>query len=327
MHKISVLMSVYKEPVDWIRQSIDSILNQTYTNFEFIIVNDNPDRDENSQLLKDYLHRDERIRIITNEKNIGLTKSLNRGLAIAQGEYVARMDADDISHPNRLEKQIDYLNQNPSIAICGTSAEIIDSHGISVGYIPVFSNDRDIKTLLLVQSAFVHPSVMWRSCNNLLYDEDFRFSQDYKLWVNCYNLKFSNIPDRLIKYRVTDQQITSKNRFEQILLSKKIMQCAFVNAFGDSPSHIINPIFNLIYNREVIDCATIFKAIIDLLEISRKRNLNISILRRCLLSNLSQYIKQCSLKCMNYNVIHICRQIGFINSMYMLYYYVKDTLK
>ena len=101
-------MSIYSEEEEWIRESIDSILNQTFSDFEFIIINDNPNRDKNNSLLTEYTRIDNRIIIITNEENIGLTKSLNKGLEIARGKYIARMDADDISLPTRFEKQVDF---------------------------------------------------------------------------------------------------------------------------------------------------------------------------------------------------------------------------
>ena len=101
MVAISVVMSVYNEPVDWIRQSIDSILNQTFRYFEFIIINDNPEGISQKKMLKDFAAKDNRIKIIENEENKGLTKSLNIGISKATGKYIARMDADDISMPDR----------------------------------------------------------------------------------------------------------------------------------------------------------------------------------------------------------------------------------
>ena len=109
---ISVIMSVYNEPLDWVQESIDSILQQTFGNFEFIIINDNPNNKELFDFLITNKIKDNRIIIINNDENIGLTKSLNKGLERAKGEYIARMDADDISLPERLEKQINFLNTN-----------------------------------------------------------------------------------------------------------------------------------------------------------------------------------------------------------------------
>ena len=115
MPKISVIMSVYSERVDWIRKSIDSILNQTYSDFEFIIVNDKPDKEENAQLLEEYAARDSRIKVLTNEENIGLTKSLNKAFALAEGEFIARMDADDMALPERFKIQLEFMNAHPEI--------------------------------------------------------------------------------------------------------------------------------------------------------------------------------------------------------------------
>ena len=121
MPKITVLMSIYKEPIDWMILSIDSIIEQTYKDFEFIIINDNPERLDNTKLLEKYLKKDSRIKIVNNSENIGLTKSLNKGLAVSTGEYIARMDADDISLPTRFEKQIAFLESNPNVIVLGTN--------------------------------------------------------------------------------------------------------------------------------------------------------------------------------------------------------------
>ena len=133
MPKISVIMSVYSERVDWIRKSIDSILNQTYSDFEFIIVNDKPDKEENAQLLEEYAARDSRIKVLTNEENIGLTKSLNKAFALAEGEFIARMDADDMALPERFKIQLEFMNAHPEIIASGGSACIINEKDEVIG--------------------------------------------------------------------------------------------------------------------------------------------------------------------------------------------------
>ena len=125
MPKISVLMCVYNDE-DWLKNSIDSIVNQTFTDFEFVIVNDGS-TDNSLEIINSY--SDDRIRIINNEENLGLPKSLNRGLNLCKSELIARMDADDISMNNRLEKQYKYLKKNKEIALIGGQAEYIDSDG------------------------------------------------------------------------------------------------------------------------------------------------------------------------------------------------------
>lgn len=108
--EVSVVMSVYNEPMEWISQSIESILNQSFTNFEFIIINDKPEGKEQIALINEYASQDQRIKIIQNEKNLGLTKSLNIGILHAKSKYIARMDADDISMPNRLKMQYEFMD-------------------------------------------------------------------------------------------------------------------------------------------------------------------------------------------------------------------------
>ena len=168
---ISVIMSVYSEPIEWIKQAIDSILNQTFTGFEFIIVNDNPSRTENRNLLSAYA--DERIHLISNSENVGLTKSLNFALALAKGKYIARMDADDISLPSRFLKQFEYLEAHPEIGVCGCNVETFGSKRLVWTY-PATHQE----CLLFFRSPFAHPAVMIRHSilkdNHILYDERLR---------------------------------------------------------------------------------------------------------------------------------------------------------
>ena len=112
MCKLSIIMPVYNEKVEWIKESIESIIYQTFTEFEFIIILDNPENKEAEKLLENYSKKDKRIRILKNKKNIGLVKTLNIGLDVANGEFIARMDADDIALPERFEKQMNFLIRN-----------------------------------------------------------------------------------------------------------------------------------------------------------------------------------------------------------------------
>ena len=123
--KVSVVMSVFSEPRNWLKKAINSILDQTFSDFEFIIINDNPIRKENYLFLKEIQQKDSRIIIIENKENIGLTKSLNKGLSVARGTYIARMDADDISFPTRLEKQYLFMEANSGVIACGAWARTI----------------------------------------------------------------------------------------------------------------------------------------------------------------------------------------------------------
>ena len=223
MPKISVVMSVYNEPVEWMKQAIDSILNQTFSDFEFIIINDKPDRVENKQLLDEYASKDPRIVIITNEQNIGLTKSLNKGLLIAQGEYIARMDADDISFNDRFEKQVRLMDERPEVSVCGGWITLFGDKSGTLKY------PKSNSTIcLFIDSPFAHPSVMIRHCflrdNSLLYNESCETSQDFDLWVTMFGLgaQFYNLQEPILKYRYSEIQIMKSKGQIQIATGRKI---------------------------------------------------------------------------------------------------------
>ncbi|MDD4353774.1 MAG: glycosyltransferase family A protein, partial [Candidatus Nanoarchaeia archaeon] len=130
-HRISVIMSAYNTE-RYIAEAIESILNQTFKDFEFIIIDDGS-TDDSLKIIKRYVKKDRRIKLIHNKKNIGLTKSLNKGLKIAKGQYIARMDADDISLPQRFQIQYDFLEKNKDIFLIGTTAFLIDDKGDRLG--------------------------------------------------------------------------------------------------------------------------------------------------------------------------------------------------
>lgn len=220
MPKITVLMSIYKEPIDWMILSIDSIIEQTYKDFEFIIINDNPERLDNTKLLEKYLKKDSRIKIVNNSENIGLTKSLNKGLAVSTGEYIARMDADDISLPTRFEKQIAFLESNPNVIVLGTNITYIGDWSFVKMTDQIKYDDKSIRAQLLFQNCIPHPSVMIRKSvlddNNIKYDEEYKHGQDYRLWECLLPFgDFACLEEPLLKYRFSKQQITSSNRSSQ----------------------------------------------------------------------------------------------------------------
>lgn len=224
--KISVIMSVYKEPLDWVQQSIDSILQQTFSSFEFIIINDNPDRKDLHDFLENKRTIDSRIVIVHNEENIGLTKSLNKALKIVQGEYVARMDADDISYPERFERQLEYMEIHKNVGVCGSYIDFFgDKKG--QGKYPIVHEN----IFLFVENCFAHPTVFIRArlLKQYKYDESYKVSQDLALWIKLYaeGVEFGNLPIALLKYRFSKSQITSLYNQKQVELSKKLRREAF----------------------------------------------------------------------------------------------------
>ena len=215
---ISVLMSVYKEKPEWLEESINSVLNQTFENFEFIIVNDNPDGIEQKKVLDKYQKLDSRIVLISNPYNLGLPKSLNIGLEKVRGKYVARMDADDISLPNRFKLQYDFLENNLDYGICGTYARYMNEKSKVGLKVRLAYTDEELKARLLFYTPFMHPSIMVRSniiCQ-LKYDEYFRVAQDIDLWLRMSKeTKFYNIPKVLLLYRVHSQNSNKRESKEQ----------------------------------------------------------------------------------------------------------------
>lgn len=198
---ISVIMSVYNSE-KYLVEAIDSIINQTFTDFEFIIIND-ASTDGSLRLIK--MYTDPRIVLVENELNLGLTKSLNQGLRIAKGKYIARMDADDISLPKRLETQFRFMEQNPDIGLCGSWIECFGKEKKTfVWKFPQKHNE--ITACLFFIVVFAHPTMIIRNgIQELIYNEEFQVAQDYELWHRLLKImKGANLPDVLLRYRLVD---------------------------------------------------------------------------------------------------------------------------
>jgi len=201
-------MAVYNGE-KYLKEAIESILNQTFRDFEFIIVDDGS-TDRTPEILKEYVRKDERIKIITNPQNIGLTKSLNRAIKLAKGEYIARMDADDIAAPKRLEKQIEFMKRNPEFGLVGTAYYEMNSKGNIVGekYFP--ASDEEIRKNLIKYNPFFHSSVVIRKKvfdKVGLYNENIPKAQDYDLWFRiAQNYKIANLPSLLMMRRYSKEK-------------------------------------------------------------------------------------------------------------------------
>ena len=213
--KVSVLMSVYNGEA-YLERSIESILSQTFRDFEFLIIND-ASTDSTEDILKNA--HDPRIKVINNSVNLGLTKSLNRGIGIARGKYIARMDADDLSLPYRFEIQVGFLDSHPEYAILGSSYLLIDQEGRTLSLVKVPVEDSQIRENLLKQNCFGHGSVMIRreAVQKVGgYDERFKCSQDYELWLRIVEaFKASNIEEALYCWRMSNYSISKRNEWEQ----------------------------------------------------------------------------------------------------------------
>ena len=158
MPLISVIMSVYNEPESILRAAVESILNQTFRDFEFIIVMDSPENETNKSVLAEYAKADDRLNLLFNEKNEGLTFSLNRALQHAKGVYIARMDADDVSLPSRFELQKDWLENNSLDFIGGYVQTISQSGAVINRCIKVPVDNIRIRKKMLVNNCVFHPA-------------------------------------------------------------------------------------------------------------------------------------------------------------------------
>jgi glycosyltransferase involved in cell wall biosynthesis len=205
-------MSVYNGE-RYLKGAILSILSQDFTDFEFIIVNDGS-TDKTLDIIKEFHENDSRIKIISREKK-GLIASLNQGIDIAQGDFIARIDADDIAMPNRFSQQLEFIKEN-NLSICGTWATKINEVGQKVGVITYPPVDNRIKIFTLFHNPFIHPSVMFKKSVFITiggYNKNYTHSEDYELWTRfVFKHKAGNIPRELLQYRIHSGQITQKNK-------------------------------------------------------------------------------------------------------------------
>lgn len=218
---ISVIMSTYKEDERLLRESIESILNQTYRDFEYIIILDYPDNDVHKSVIEEYALKDDRIHFYINEKNMGLTDSLNRGLSLCHGEYIARMDADDISLPDRLERQMKYLEKNHYDLIGGITEMINENGSLLYSIKSVPTDPKKINKALRYSQCIAHPTWLGKK-------EVFEKNAGYRHMPLCEDYDFtlravlngfviSNLNEAVLKYRMTSNSISRSNLFEQYL--------------------------------------------------------------------------------------------------------------
>ena len=222
MARVSVLTPIYNTNPLHLREMIESILNQTFTDFEFLILNDSPENKEIEKIVKSY--KDKRIKYFKNDKNMGITPSRNKLMDMACGEYIAVFDHDDISVPSRLEQQVNFLDKNPHI-------------GVVSGWLKFFGNktmilknpeyDNDIKIFMTDDCVVAHTAAMIRKSvldeNNIRYDEYYSPSEDYKLWAQLMPLThFYNIPNVLVLYRYIDGNTTNTRQDKMVSTSNAI---------------------------------------------------------------------------------------------------------
>jgi len=210
-------MTVFNGSV-YLKEAIDSVLNQTYRSFEFLIIDD-CSTDNSRELIKSY--KDSRIRLIENKSNIGLTRSLNFGLKQANSKYIARLDQDDIAMENRIDRQISYLKQHPHIVLLGTWCQFIDEMGNPIAHFSPPTTHQEIVDTFIFYNSFMHSSVMFNRDSVLSvggYPEDFSYSQDNALWLHLSNLyQVAILPENLVQLRKHSNQTSSLPNMKTVI--------------------------------------------------------------------------------------------------------------
>ncbi len=233
---VTVLMAVHNG-IRYLDDAVHSILRQTFADFEFLILDDGS-TDGTGERLATW--RDPRIHVVRTEANIGLTRSLNRGLALARGTFVARQDADDVSHPERLAAQVARLREAPAVAVVGTQARTIDAHGrtVRVAPWPKSVSSLAIGWQLIFDSPFFHGSVLFRKdvIWSLLggYNETFDTSQDFELWsrVAAAGHPMNNLPGAHLSFRVHGASVSSRYGLEGVDRLRAVLQSNLATALG-----------------------------------------------------------------------------------------------
>lgn len=220
---VTVLMGVYNG-LPGLESAIESILSQTFTNFEFVIIDD-ASTDGSGAVIDRYATLDSRIRVVRNQVNEGLGAVLAKGVAISRGELVARMDADDVSLPERLEKQVAYFKRDPQLDVLGSYAVDVTREGKVVRERRVPTTHEQIAKLVWA-CPFIHPTVMFRRSSIERvgsYSVRVRRRQDYELWFRCVRggLKFANIPEPLVQYHFS-QETMRRNHIRSMWNQVKI---------------------------------------------------------------------------------------------------------
>lgn len=221
---ISVIMPVYNCE-KYLKESIDSVLSQTFRDFELIIINDGSS-DGSKDIILSY--KDERIVYIENEKNLKIIETLNKGIAAARGKYLARMDSDDRCLSHRLERQFEYLESNPDVDICGSWAYVIDDEGSRKGRIKNPGNIDSVRCSLFFTNPIVHPSVFGKTeiFRKFNYSPAAVHIEDFELWnrMSVNGVIIKNIEDYLIEYRWHEKNISALNDGHQYMLKKEILR-------------------------------------------------------------------------------------------------------
>ncbi|MBB6638161.1 glycosyltransferase [Cohnella thailandensis] len=242
MPEISVLMSVYNENEKDLKASIESVIHQTFTDFEFIIIVDNPENIRIHQMVSEFAQLDHRLKVVFNERNIGLALSINKAASIATGKYYIRTDADDICDLSRFEKQYYIMKENKYDLVCSDYYFINENDEILNRSAKIY-NSNAIRKLLPHQNIIHHPTVLIKASvfHKVNGYREFPCAQDYDLWLRMVaaECSFYMVPEKLLYYRVRSNSITGKNKLKQYYTIKYIRK--LFNSYNRNESDSYNP--------------------------------------------------------------------------------------
>lgn len=248
---ITVFIPVYNSE-RYLTKTLQSIIHQTFSDFEILIIDDGS-LDNSVDLA--YSINDNRIRIISNDKNMGLPYTRNRALVEAKGKYIAFIDSDDIAKSNRLEMQYHFLEQNPQIIGCGSHAIIISEKDEEIGKIKVFTDPKESKARLFFENTFVNSSMMIRTDvgKDYRFNENYRLAEDYDFWINISSKYILvNLDEYLVKYRIHDSNISrgTESKLQLVLHYSAAIHEANRRALGFIPGQDTDKIHYSIINRD-----------------------------------------------------------------------------
>lgn len=234
---ISVIMCTYNEDLKWIKESVESVLNQTYKNLEFIIVLDNPSNTELKNLLESYKKRDNRIKLLINEENMGVVKSSNRAIKACRGEYIARMDADDISEIDRLVLQKSYLESNNLDFVFSGIKCIDEDSTVKYETHKRSMDDKKLRKLFRIVNISYHPTWFMKKevYDNLKGYREIRYTEDYDLTLRALNKGYiiGRMNQNIARYRIRETSISISNSLEQFLYMRALTKIYNKNQIED----------------------------------------------------------------------------------------------
>ncbi|MCC6323472.1 glycosyltransferase family 2 protein [Candidatus Nomurabacteria bacterium] len=216
---VSIILPTYNGS-KWIKKALESVFAQSYTDWELLVIDDGSE-DNTSIIVDSYVNKDQRIKYIKNDSNIGIQKTLNKGLKEAKGEYIARIDDDDIwVDKYKLEKQVEFFENNKDYVLVGTGVIMANENGEELFRYLLPEKDYDIKNKLLGKNCFAHSSVLFRKdsaikCGGYSEDKDTLHIEDYDLWLKLGTIgKLANLPTYSLKYTIRESSLSATNRLE-----------------------------------------------------------------------------------------------------------------